>query len=307
VAVAAAVSRLLNLSAATCSQALGIAASFGGGLQANFGSGTKALHAGRAASAGVQAVQLAQRGITASAHALEHPKGLLQTLAGGGRADLDSPAFVQGRALHIEAQGPSIKKYPLCYGLHRLADAAIDIAGQDGFDARRVAQIQIYIGRRQAAMAPHTAPLTALQARYSVPFAVAAGLVARAAGFAQLASDFIASAPVQALMAASEIQLRDGSSADDPVFSEADRIVVRLSDGRLFDSGEVHHARGHARRPLGAQALWWKFEDCLRSSGHPHAEPLHAALMHLPALPSVRALGAAARGAWLGHRSPASP
>jgi 2-methylcitrate dehydratase PrpD len=296
VAVAAAVARLMGLPASVCTQAIGIAASFGGGLQANFGSTTKALHAGRVASAGVQAACLAQQGITASVQALEHPKGLLRTLARGGLVDVDSPAFVGGRPLHIEVQGPSIKKYPLCYALHRLADAAIDIACQHGFDATRVLKIQVHIGRRQAAMAPHAAPRTALQARYSVQFAVAAGLAARAAGFAQLAPDFIASPRVQMLMAATEIQLRDGSSADDPVFSEADRVVVLQSDGTRFDSGEVRHARGHARAPLGAPALWRKFEDCLRSGGHPHPEPLYDALMRLPVLGSVRALAAAAGG-----------
>jgi 2-methylcitrate dehydratase PrpD len=298
VAVAAAVARLMNLPAPMCAQAVGIAASFSGGLQANFGSRTKALHAGRAASAGVQAAQLAQQGITASAVALEHPKGLLHTVARDGRVDIDSPAFADGRLLHIDVQGPSIKKYPLCYALHRLVDAAIDIAGQEGFDATRVQRIGVHVGRRQAAMAPHAAPQTPLQARYSVQFAVAAGLVARAAGFAQLAPDFVASAPVRALMAATDIQLRDGSSADDPVFSETDRVVVQQSDGRLFDSGEVRYARGHTRAPLSPQALWRKFEDCLRSSGHAHAEPLYAALTQLPSLPSVRALSAAARGKW---------
>jgi 2-methylcitrate dehydratase PrpD len=298
VAVAAAVARLLSLPAPICTQAIGIAASFSGGLQGNFGSGTKALHAGRVASAGVQAVQLAQQGITASALALEHPKGLLRTIARNGLVDVNSPAFAEGRLLHIEAQGPSIKKYPLCYALHRIADAAIDIAGQEGFDATRVERVWVHAGRRQAAMAPHTAPQTPLQARYSVQFAVAAGLSARAAGFAQLTPDFIASAPVQSLMAATEVQLCDGSSADDPVFSEADRVVVQLSGGARLDSGEVHHARGHARVPLSAHALWRKFEDCVHSGGHAQAEPLHAALMRLPTLPSVRLLGAAARGEW---------
>ena len=304
VAVAAAVARLMNLPADACTRAIGMAASFSGGLQANFGSGAKALHAGRVASAGVQAAQLARLGITASAQALEHPKGLLRSIAGPGRVDVASPAFGPGRPLHIEAQGPSIKKYPLCYALHRLVDAAIDIAGQPGFDAGRVQRVQVHLGRRQAAMAPHAAPQTGLQARYSVPFAVAAGLVARAAGFAQLTPDFIGSTRVQTLMAATAIALRDGASADDAVFSEADRVVVELSDGRRFDSGEVHHARGHDRLPLGAQALWRKFEDCLRSSGHRHAEPLYAALMDLPSLPGVRALGVAARGGLQTHPRP---
>ncbi len=295
VAVAAAVARLLNLSAPVCTQAIGIAASFSGGLQANFGSGTKALHAGRVASAGVQAAQLAQQGITASAVALEHPKGLLHSIARDGRVEVATPAFAHGRRLHLEGQGTSIKKYPLCYSLHRLADAAIAIAGQPGFDAARVLRISVHVGRRQAAMAPHTAPQTALQARYSLPFAVAAGLSAGAAGFAQLAPAFILSAPVRALMAVTETELRDGCSPDDPVFSESDRLVVHLSDGRVFDSGEVSHALGHARAPLSPQALWRKFDDCVRSSGHEHAAPLYAALMRLPELPSVRALAAAAQ------------
>src|SRR5690606_28418863 len=65
VGVAAAVACLRGLSQEDCIHALGIAASLAGGVVANFGSMTKPFHAGRASAAGIQAVDLAQAGMTA--------------------------------------------------------------------------------------------------------------------------------------------------------------------------------------------------------------------------------------------------
>jgi 2-methylcitrate dehydratase PrpD len=290
VAVAGAVANLRGLPLLQCSHALGIAASMSGGLQANFGTQTKALHAGRVASAGLWAVQLAAQGVTASPVALQHPKGLLRTVSPKGRVDLQSRMAFERGELRILSLGLSFKKYPLCYSTHRLIDAAIEIAAMPGFDARQVQSIAVATGRQQAALAPHQAPTSALEAKYSVAFAVAAGLLAGAAGFEQLDEAFIASPAVQGQLALTRIELRDDTSADDAVFCSSDRVVVQLQDGRLFDSGEVAYARGHARRPMRAEDLRRKFITCARSGGRDDAPALFDALCKLAEMADVRSL-----------------
>jgi 2-methylcitrate dehydratase PrpD len=290
VAVAAAVANLARLPAAQCSHAMGIAASMSGGLQGNFGTQTKALHAGRASSAGVSAARLAAAGVTAAADILEAPKGLLRTISPAGRVRTDGPIGCSATNLRVVSDGLSIKKYPICYTTHRIIDAALTIAATPGFDAARARHTEVSIGARQAAMARHHRPKNALEAKYSVEFAVAGALAAGAAGFAQLQDDFIASAKVQRLMAATHIDLREDISADDPVFAPADRVVVRMDDGTSIDSGEVPYARGHARLPVGMAEVRRKFVDCARHGGIANAEALFDLLGNLAAVVDLRAL-----------------
>ncbi len=293
IGAAAAVARLRRLPADRCRHALGIAASASGGVQGNFGSETKALHVGRAASAGVWATRLAARGVTAGPGALDGPKGLLQAVSPHGRVDTTTPLATDPARPRLSSTGLTFKKYPVCYTTHRVVDAAIALATDRAIDPARVARIVVRIGRRQAAMARFGVPTTPFEAKYSAPFVVASGLVARAAGLAQLAPDFIASAAIHRLIGVTDVELLDSVQAGEPVFAEADRVIVTLSDGAVFDSGDVAYATGHARAPWSADAHRRKFLECAASTGYDDAVRLYDALMTLDRLPRIRDLAKA--------------
>lgn len=295
-AVAAAVARLRGLDAARCTAAIAAAASMSGGLVANFGTQAKAIQVARASQAGLFAARLAAEGLTASADALERDPGLLKAISPQRRARLDG-VFDPARAgLRILQQGLSIKKYPVCYSTHRVVDAAAAIARQPGFDARAVAAVEVDIGATQAWMARHHEVRTPFEAKYSVEFAAASGLVAQDAGFPQLEQGFIHDPLVQQLIAATTLRLSAQKSEEDPVFSPADRVHVRMRDGRVFDSGPVRFASGHALAPLPAQALRAKFLQCAASGGQGNAEELYALVERLASLEDVRAIAECAAG-----------
>lgn len=299
VAVAAAVSNLRRLSAEQATRALGIAASMGGGVSVNFGTQVKAIHLGRVAQAGILAADLAELGVTASVDALERPGGLLRTLSPAKRADIFRPVGLgttidpnfgpdfKTNSLRSVSAGISIKKYPLCYSLHRIADAAIDISQLAEFNPQTVVRIDVAIGRRQAEMARFIQPHSALEAKYSVPFAIASGLLTSAAGFAQLNTEFMNSEPVRRLIAATHLELLEDVNPDDPVFSNADRLRVTLANGRVLDSGEVRYERGHAQLPVDATRLREKFIDCVTSGGIDDGAGLYARLQDFEAIPDV--------------------
>lgn len=292
VAVAAGVCHVLRCTPEVTQHALAIAASFTGGLQANFGTDTKALHAGRASAAGLEAAQLARLGVTASSTALEHDKGLLSVLSPGRQADLQREFDPFQPAWHAAQAGVAIKKYPLCYTVHRIADAAIDLGHRPEFDADRVSTIDVWIGIRQAAMARYSQPLNALEAKYSAPFAVASGLIARAAGFAQLQPEFFGSDAVRRLVARTRLHVVEDTNADDPLFAPADRVLVTLDNGAVLDSGLVRFARGHPCLPMAPEQLRQKFMDCAGALGAMKASRLFDVLQGLEALQDVRAIAA---------------
>jgi len=133
---------LLGLDVDRLTAAVGIACSRTGGLLANVGSMTKALHCGDAAANGVQAAMLASRGFSSNEDALAGPRGWGPSLFG--------PAFDpqyllaplgKGRALD---PGPSWKLFPSQFATHFGITAALEAREALGNDlSNGVAQVRL--------------------------------------------------------------------------------------------------------------------------------------------------------------------
>ena len=131
-AAAAATARLLRLAPGPSAHALGLAASMAAGLKAQFGSDTKAIHAGLAARAGLEAALLAQAGITAKPGLFEAPYGFMACYGAPGSpghegrfvlpGGSDTPAIVHHPILR--------KPWPSCAYTHRPIGAALTLARQ---------------------------------------------------------------------------------------------------------------------------------------------------------------------------------
>lgn len=287
--VAAAVANLRRVDPAVAAHALGIAASLAAGVVANFGSMVKPFHAGRAGAAGIMAVDLAMAGMQASPDVLEHEGGLLAALSPRGRVDTRRPAGL-GRISQMARLGLTVKKYPMCFATHRVIDAALDLAGEHDVRAADVASVRATIGTAQAAMLRNHAPRTALEAKFSIEFAVAAAIAARGLGLEQLDDAFVRRADVQALQGLVEISTTDSVNPDEPSLAASDRLVIELRDGRRLDSGEVRAARGTPGSPLAPGELHRKFMDCAASTSWADPEKLYGQLLGLDTLADVASL-----------------
>jgi 2-methylcitrate dehydratase PrpD len=292
VGAAAAAAHLHRLPPADCRNALGLAASMASGLVANFGTMTKPLHAGRAAACAIEAVRLAAMGITAAPDAFEHHAGYLAALSPGGRVERERPAPDLGKHLRILDSGLSIKKYPMCYATHRIIDGVLDLASAHDLKARDVREIHATIGESQASMLRNHAPVTGLEAKFSLEFAVASALVRRKVGLAELTDGFVAEAGVREAMGKVTIATVDTKCPIEPMMALTDRVVLELQDGRKLDSGEIRFARGNAKLPLGCEELKAKFLDCAAGADYLDAGALYRALDKLGAQDSLRKLGA---------------
>lgn len=295
VAAAAAVAYLNRMTQDETRQALAIAASMAGGLVVNFGTMTKPFHAGRAAAAGIEAVRLSKLGLTSSPDVFEHPAGYLNALSPAGRIDRERPAEM-ARALRILDSGLSVKCYPVCYSGHRVIDGVLDLTVRENISPMQVLRVRVTIGPAQASMLRNHRPQTGLEAKFSIEFAVAAALVERKVGLIQLTDSFVARDDVRALMEKVVTEITYQPDLLDPAFSYADRVVIELTDGRSFDSGDICSARGSAKLPLTAQALRSKFLDCLKTGALPAYQlpgadvALFDRIAQLQGMPSLRAL-----------------
>lgn len=114
---------LLNLDAERLRHAIAIAVSRAGGVQANIGSMTKALHCGQAAASGLESAALAAHGFTADADALGHPRGYGRAFF--GEKFRPEELLRAHDALQIVRPGPAYKLYPSQYGTHFVITAAL--------------------------------------------------------------------------------------------------------------------------------------------------------------------------------------
>lgn len=290
VAAAAAGARLAKLDAGRTVHALAAAASMAGGLTANFGSMMKPLQVGRAAQSGLMAARLAAKGFTASPDALEHRGGFLQAFSPAGRVRVDGE-LAAGRDWHILKNGLNIKRYPVCYALHRSIDGYLSLKSREKIIPEKIKEIELSIGKLQAGMLRHSRPQNALDAKFSAEFAAASAAVAGRVGLAELSDGFVRSAPVQQMLAKVKVRPVDDPDPDEPLFARSDQVRVTLADGTVLTGDPVRHARGHARNPLGMDDLRAKFEDCVGSALPAlRRDALFERLRGLENLPAVGAL-----------------
>jgi 2-methylcitrate dehydratase PrpD len=155
----AAAGRLAGLDNDSMAQALGLTATRAAGLKAQFGTMGKPYNAGIAASTGVEAVQLVQRGFIANPTALEGDFGFGASHHGKGDAD----AALTGLGEHWLFETVSHKFHACCHGLHAVLEAArdLDIAGPE------IAEMQVWTHPRWMSVCNQPAPDTGLGAKFS--------------------------------------------------------------------------------------------------------------------------------------------
>lgn len=286
IAAAAAASKLHRLDASKSAHAVGIAASQAGGLVANFGSMTKPFHAGRAAHAGILAARLAGAGMTAAPDTLENPQGFLNALSPAGEVDLETPLRL-GKHWWLISDGLGFKLYPMCYGTHRALDGTIALANEHDLQPDRVAEINVEMAQVQLANLIQHDPRCALDAKFSIEFALAMAVIARRATMAEVNDQFVRRPDVRALMKKVRVTILPTPDPTRHRTPPADGVIVTLTDGRRLER-RFQQPLGHPDRPIGPGDLWTKFVDCTRDAlNDANAHKLFAQLQHLETVKSV--------------------
>ncbi len=290
-AAAAACCVLRKLSVEQTQNALGIAASQSSGLVSNFGSMVKPFHAGHAAFAGIMAARYAMAGMVASEDAIEHPQGFLSAVSEVGDVDRDTPTDHLGSEWHILKRKLSIKRYPVCYGTHRIIDATLALVEKEPFDPSDIERITAHIGKVQTNMVRHLHPKTGLQGKFSFEFVIASSIVEKRVGLRELTDDFVNRDDIQKIIACVERVVTEEYDPKMENYPYHDHIEVYLKDGRKLESEKVARAKGHAENPINTEELWDKFDDCL-SAAYPAEQrrALFDKLQNIESLPTANAL-----------------
>ncbi len=255
----AAAAKLLKLSGDQLRSGFGIAASFAAGIRCNFGTMTKPLHVGRAAENGVTAALLAARGFTADPDALDGPWGFYAVHGGGVSLEKTSQGF--GKTWSIVEPGVSIKPYPCGVLTHPTIDLMLKLVTEHNIHPEDIVAVTVFAGSN--ILKPIRYPIAAnhLQAKFSLPAALAMIALARKAGKKEFSDKFVGSASMQTMQKLITTEL-DPAIENMGFDKMRSRIAIRLKNGKQVDGWADERYRGGPDNPLSDKDLEAKVRSC---------------------------------------------
>ena len=247
---AAAAGKLLKLSEQQMIWALGVAASQPVGLKVQFGSMTKAFHAGRAAQNGLTAALLAKRNFTSDNHPLEGKDGWAQAIS----RQVNWDEVTQGLGSRFEAALNTYKPFACGIVTHPGIDAAIQLRNENKLVADQIESVELHANPLVLSLTGKPDPQTGLEGKFSIYHCIAVGLIYGAAGERQFQDAVVRDAKVVALRRLVTVK------TDAAVPIQKSDLTVRLKDGRVL-SKHIENAIGSLERPMSDAALEVKFRD----------------------------------------------
>jgi 2-methylcitrate dehydratase PrpD len=246
-AAGAAVAKLFGLDAQKMTHALGIAGTQAAGMQQNRGTMCKSFHAGRAASNGLLAALLAEKGFDSSEEIIEGKRGFARIYS--KRTELELLNKDLGKRWMIATNG--YKPYACGVVQHPAIDAMIDLRRQLAGELHHIDGVDIRVNEQVISITGAAKPTTGLHSKFSMYHSAAVAMIDGAAGIAQY-TDQRASDP-------QVIALRDKVKISADASLRNDQAVARLvQDGKVFES-KIEHASGTTANPMSDEAIEQKF------------------------------------------------
>jgi 2-methylcitrate dehydratase PrpD len=269
VAAAASVARLLKLDLQQTRMALGIAASWAGGLRQNFGSMTKPLHAGAAASNGVLAGLLARKGFTADENILETPLGYARAF-GDSDPNWEKADQQLEHSYSIVTHPTIFKLYPSCGCTHPSIEATQRLMKENRLNADEIVDIEVNVSPVEPTICIHQSPKTALEGKFSLKYGVAVSVLDGQALLPQYTDERAGESSVQKLIQHIKVVESYPTVLETGQEKMPQTVKLRLKDGREL-SQEIIYPKGTSRNPISTEEFNNKYLNCVSlvlSKGH---------------------------------------
>ncbi len=255
---AAAAARITRLDASITAHALGIAASFSGGIRQYLAEGAevKRLHPGKAARDGLVCADLAARGITGAIWCLEGDDGLFRAMI-GDKADPSQITDGIGAPFLIETA--YFKPFPCCRHFHAAIDAALFLREAEKLASSDIVGIEIGLYAVGAHGHDHKDAPNILAAQMSAPCAIAGALMKGRLGAADFEPSEFDSPEAKRLLDITRVFVDAECEAIYPK-TRSGVVALTLADGRRIEK-RVLDPRGEGSNPLTDTDLSRKFLD----------------------------------------------
>jgi len=256
IGAAAACGHLLGLDAERITHAIGLALAQTGGTRENFGTDAKAFQAGQANAAAIRAVLLAERGFTASPHALDGGAGFTK-LYSAGENIAPALATLGSQPLEIDGSGIEVKKYPACYGIHRPLDGLFDLMAERSFELEDVERIDIETSYGVLAPLVRHPPRNGTEGKFSMEYTIAAAIADRGVRLSSYSDEAVTRPSIAPYLG--RIATREVTATMIPRWAS---IAVVFKDGQIRKR-RIDALRGSPQSPLSDEELLAKVSDCI--------------------------------------------
>ena len=238
--------------------ALGIAASMASGIRSNFGTMTKAYHAGMAAFNGATAVILARQGLTSSENAIEAQDGFVQVFS-GHKPEKRLLSF--GDPWDVIKPGLVFKKYPCCSGTHPAVDCIMNMLKETPFTSDEVESIHAGVSLLGLKELVCHSPTIPTEARFSMEYALASAIVYGKLGLSEFTEESINDPRIRHMISKINVEIDPELAKLGFIGTAHAKLRVTLKDGRILeDSRDL--AIGNPEKPFSDVELEGKFLEC---------------------------------------------
>jgi 2-methylcitrate dehydratase PrpD len=226
---AAAAAEALALDASRFAHALATVATFSAGLQQAFrmDSMSKPLHAGHAAEAGVLAALAAREGVTGSLDVMEGEAGYGRAM--GGDPDWGRALATLGEDFHITRM--TFKNHACCGHTFAAIDGALALKNRMRVQVSEIDRIEVATYRAGLEVAHYENPTTPAEARFSLKYVVATGLIHGSVRLAAFEKERIEDPATRALMQRIRVSLDPQLDAAFPA-RRAARVAIQTGGRR---------------------------------------------------------------------------
>lgn len=235
--------------------ASGIAASMSAGLLAfaksDGGGMIKRLHLGRSAEAAVRAAQLAMRGFEGPDTAVDGHFGLLEAFC----PEFNKIALTEELGSRWESLSICFKTFPAHITAHAPLMATLELLQTCKLSISEIARITIYASKKVVSHHNIKQPHDIMQAQYSVPFCLAAGLVVDLSDPENFTSDLLQNPVLQAILQRIEVFEHDGPAEH----SWHARVKITMQDGQVIEN-DAAQFRGLPNMPMSDNDISRKFQ-----------------------------------------------
>jgi 2-methylcitrate dehydratase PrpD len=251
VAAAAAVGRLLKLTADQMQHAFGSAGTQAAGLWEFLrdAADSKQLHCAHAAAAGLAAAHLAHQGLTGARRIFEGPQGM----AAGMSTDADPARLVDRLGTRWALAETSFKFHASCRHTHPAADALLAVMTQERLKAEHVARVTARVHKGAIdVLGPVTDPQTVHQSKFSMGTVLGLIAIHGRAALTDFDKDF-RDPKVMSFRERVHMELDDEVDAAYPA-RWIGKVTVETTDGRRLE-GRVDVPKGDPDNTLERHEL----------------------------------------------------
>ena len=228
---AAAASVALGLDADRTAHAMATAGTMAAGLQQAFRADcmSKPMHAAHAAEVGVTCALGAERGLTGALDILEGERGFGAAMC--EKPDWEAALASLGKRFNITQM--TQKNHSACGHIHAAIDAALALRAEHAIAPESVKRVVAKTYRIALEVAGTKDPRTVFDAKFSLPYCLAAALVVGSVRIDAFNSERLADPAIRALLAKVEMEVEPELDASFPK-QRAAIVEIELADGRRF-------------------------------------------------------------------------